>query len=268
MSILSTAAPWDLVAQGYSETTRKFFRGYVAAALERAELRRDHDIVDVACGPGTLAIAAASNVASVKAVDFSQNMIAMLRESLAKAGITNVEPHLGDGQNLPYSPDTFDAAFSMFGLMFFPDRAKGYGEIVRTLKPGGRVCISSWAPVECSPFMQVMFGAMKAIKPDLPDPLSDADSLENPEFFEAEMTAASFKAVKVDRVTTEVTFNSAEEFWETMIKGAVPVAMMRQSMSEEQWSASCAIAINEIDRAVGTFPTALSADAWLATGTK
>jgi ubiquinone/menaquinone biosynthesis C-methylase UbiE len=55
----------------------------------------------------------ADRVASVKALDFSENMIAMLRKGMADAGANNVEPHHGDGHALP-----------MFGLMLFPDRAE------------------------------------------------------------------------------------------------------------------------------------------------
>jgi len=268
MSMLSTVAPWDLVAEGYSETTMKLFQGYVDAALDLVALQGDDDIVDIACGPGTLALVAAKKVASVKAVDFSENMLSMLRKGMADGGLTNIEPCKGDGQELPYRDESFNAAFSLFGLMFFPDRAKGYAEIFRTLKPGGRVCISSWAPVDRSPMMQTMFGAMKAIKPDLPGPRTDMESLENPDRLESELSAAGLREVEVHRVTKSASIASAKEFWESMVKGSAPVTMMKNSMSEEVWREKCEIAIDSVEKAVGSFPALLSADAWFGVGVK
>lgn len=268
MSILSTVAPWDLVAAGYSETTMTVFQGYMEAALELVELHSGDDILDVACGPGTLALAAAGRVASVKALDFSENMLAMLRKGMAAGGVTNIEPRQGDGQDLPYGDDSFDAAFSMFGLMFFPDRAKGYAEILRTLKPGGQICISSWAPVEDSPLMQTMFSALMAINPDMPAPKSDLESLENPELLKAELAAAGFRDVEVRRVTNSMAITSVAEFWDGMVKGSAPVTLMKNSMSEQAWREKSTIAIAAVEKAIGALPALLSSDAWLGTGVK
>lgn len=268
MSMLSTVAPWDLVAEGYSETTMKFFQGYVDAALEMVALRSDDDIVDIACGPGTLTLAAAEKAASVKALDFSENMLSILRQRMADRGVNNIETHKGDGQDLPYGDEIFDAAFSLFGLMFFPDRAKGYAEIYRTLKPGGRVCISSWAPVDCSPMMQTMFGAMQAIKPDLPSPKTNPESLENPDFLKSELSAAGFRDVEVHGVTMSMPVASAAEFWESMVKGSAPVMMMKNSMPEEAWREKSEIAVDYVEKSLGSFPASLSSDAWLGVGVK
>ncbi len=150
-SMLSTVTPWDTVAEGYSEITVQLFQEYADEALALANLDAGCNIVDIACGPGTLALAAAKRVNSVNAIDFSPRMVEILRKSIDEKKLDNVEVRCGDAQHLPYENGSFDAAFSMFGLMFFPDRQKGYAEIYRTLKPGGRVVISSWAPVSESP---------------------------------------------------------------------------------------------------------------------
>lgn len=268
MSQLGTVAPWDMVAEGYSEITMKYFGGFVESAIGLLDLRGDHDIVDIACGPGTLALAAADRVASVKALDFSQNMISILQGTLSDRGVTNVETFHGDGQNLPFADGSFDAAISMFGLMFFPNRDKGYGEIFRTLKPGGQMCVSSWAPVDDSPLMQVLFGALRAMNPDMPAPKTDMNSLENPEFFDAELTRAGFRNVTIHRVTHAIEVNSAKDFWDAMVRGSAPVLMMKNAMPPQAWAHKSAVAVEFIENSIGAFPASLSADAWLGTGIK
>ena len=229
MSMLSEVAPWDLVAEGYTDTTMRLFRGYIDAALDLVPLGKDDRIADIACGPGTLSLAAANRVGCVKALDFSENMLAMLRQGMAEQGARNIEPHHGDGQDLPFEDGEFDAVFSMFGLMFFPDRPKGYAELFRTLKPGGRACVSSWAPVSRSPIMAAMFGAMQAIKPEIPDPIYDLTSLENPDVLEAELNQMGFRDVIVHPVTHGAEIESAERFWNKYGQGQRP-----RSDAEEQ----------------------------------
>ena len=268
MSMLSTVAPWDTVAEGYSETTMRLFRSYIETALELVSVGQDDHIADIACGPGTLSLAAANRVASVKALDFSENMLGMLRKGMSDQDVDNIEPLQGDGQSLPYEDNIFDAAFSMFGLMFFPDRAKGFSELYRTLKPGGRVCVSSWAPVEQSTAIMAMFSAMQLIKPDIPDPKYDVASLENPEVLKAEMRDAGFRDVVVHKVSDSSEAISSQRFWDDMVRGSAPVLMLKNSMTEEVWSEKSKLAIEHIEKSVGPFPVSLSATAWLGVGVK
>ena len=91
-------------------------------------------IVDVACGPGTLSVLAAQAGHQLDALDFSRPMITKLTERMMALGVRAIKSHVGDGQALPFPDGTFDAGFSMFGLMFFPDRAKGFAELRRVLR--------------------------------------------------------------------------------------------------------------------------------------
>nr|AHM02034.1 SAM-dependent methyltransferase [uncultured miscellaneous Crenarchaeota group] len=268
MNMMSTAAPWDLVAEGYAETTMRVFGGYIDVALELVGPRPEDRILDVACVPGTLALAAAGRVAHVDALDFSENMIAELQKGIAATGVANITPRQGDGQALPYADGSFDAAFSLFGLMFFPDRAKGYAELYRTLKPGGRACVSSWAPVADSPLMQAVFGALRAINPDIPESKTDPESLENPDVLSAEIAAAGFREVAVHGITKGAEYATAAEFWEQMVKGSAPVLMMKNKMGEEAWREKSKIAVAHIDSNAGPFPATLNANAWLGVGVK
>ncbi len=198
---LSASEPWNLVADGYAETTMLMFEQYAEEAIAASHLKPGATVLDVACGPGTLALKLAPQAGKVHGIDFSESMLNVFRDKIAQAGHEHIELHCGDAQALPYADETFDAAFSLFGLMFFPDRPKGFAEIYRTLKPGGSVAITSWAPVDRSPAMMTMFGALRAMNPNLPQPQRSVTTLENPERFKQEMIDAGFRNVEIRQVT-------------------------------------------------------------------
>ena len=264
--MLGTVTPWDMVAEGYAETTMKLFRPYTEKALEIAAVDNESAILDVACGPGTLPILAAKKVKSIHAIDFSESMIKQFEESVNAEGFKNIQIHCGDAQELPFSDEMFDAAFSMFGLMFFPNRSKGYSEIYRTLKPGGKIIISSWAPLSDSPVMQTMFGAIKAMNPELPEPQSDINSLENPDYFKSELQDAGFKQIEIYAVEGDYPIRDVNEFWTEMVKGSAPIVMMKHSMTSQQWQEKEQIALAFLAGKLLKLPTVLTAKAWIGFG--
>jgi ubiquinone/menaquinone biosynthesis C-methylase UbiE len=177
------------------------FEEYADEAIAACKLKPNSTVLDVACGPGTLALKLAHHAAQVHGIDFSVAMLAVFRNKIEQAGHRNIALHCGDAQTLPYADNTFDAAFSLFGLMFFPDRQQGFAEIHRTLKPGSSIAVTSWAPVDQSPAMMTMFGALRAIKPELPQPQRSVTTLENPERFKQEMIDAGFRNIEIRKVT-------------------------------------------------------------------
>jgi ubiquinone/menaquinone biosynthesis C-methylase UbiE len=264
---LSASEPWNLVADGYAETTMLIFEQFAAEAIAASQLKAGATVLDVACGPGTLALKLAHNAARVHGIDFSQNMLDIFQKHIAQQGHSNISLHCGDAQVLPYANEQFDAAFSLFGLMFFPDRRKGFGEIYRTLKPGGTLALTSWAPLDQSPAMQTMFGALRAINPDLPQPQRAIATLENPDTFKREMEEAGFKHVSIRLVTKAFPVKTVPEFWESMVKGSAPIQMMKKSLGE-RWPEKEKRALEYLTKTLITIPTELTSDAWLGTGIK
>ena len=265
-SPFSQPLPWELVAEGYAATTMNFLSTYTQAALSELDLKSDSRIVDVACGPGTVTRLLADQVASIDAIDFSAPMLELLRQYLSQHKITNVRPLLGDGQALPYADASFDFGFSMFGLMFFPDRLQGFRELRRVLKPGGKAVVSSWAPVSDSPMMQLMFGALKAANPAMPEPKANTFNLENPDVFKSEMEAAGFKNVEIKRCTQYVEATSLEHFWEFMTVGSAPIVLLRKNSGEEKWKDMEVAALAYLRQEMQRFPCQLGSDAWVGVG--
>src|SRR5450432_3119559 len=165
---LAEPLAWNLVSKDYAIEVVPQFERYAADALRVSGVRPGARVLDVAAGPGTLALLAAKEAKSVEAIDFASDMIALLEQRARDAGVSNVTARVGDGQALPYEAGSFDAAFSMFGLIFFPDRVQGLTEMKRVLTPGGVAVVSAWRPFSEAPLLGAVMAALAEQLPDLP----------------------------------------------------------------------------------------------------
>jgi SAM-dependent methyltransferase len=262
---LAVPEPWDLVAPGYALDIVPIFEPFAEAALALAAPARDARIVDVACGPGTLSLLAAPRVATVDALDFSAAMLERCRERVAAAGLGNIELRQGDGQALPYPDGSFDAAFSMFGLMFFPARDRGLAELRRVLRPGGRAVVSSWqvAP-EGTTMREIIEGLAQVMpnapRPGVPGPLGDAD------VFAAELGAAGFREIAVHAVVHTDTAPSVDALWSSLQRSMAPLVMMKQRMPPAMFAQVEAAIVDRLRARFGSGPVPTPMPAWLGTG--
>ncbi len=267
---MATPLPWDLVSSAYAEEIVPAFEDYARDALRLAQAASGAPIVDVACGPGTLGLLAAQAGHPVEAIDFSSQMIEKLEQRKRRLGVKTLTARIGDGQKLPYADATFGAGFSMFGLMFFPDRAQGYRELRRVLKPGARAVVSSWHPLEDNPVMAPMFHALreavvKALGPNAPKPGIQEMPLVREDQCRAEM-AEVFAEVEVHAITHSQTATSAEDIWFSVERTMAPLVLMRKNVGEERWAPLAKAARDAVVAAVGDGPPVMTMPAWLTVG--
>lgn len=262
---LATPEPWNLVSDGYTAELIPQFSLYSADALELAELPPNPSVLDVATGPGTLALMAAARGAKVCALDFSEPMIAHLRRRALEQSVTGLDVRIGDGQALPYADNAFDGAFSMFGLMFFPDRNAGFRELLRTLRPGRMAVVSSWAPMD-GPFA-AMSAAMREMLPFLPAPTGKLP-LGDPDLFRGEMEAAGFQDVSVVERAHPFTSPTLREFWEKVQRTTAPIVLLRKKVGEEKWAEVSAGVLEKLRTEFGDGPQTMSGRSWLGAGRK
>src|SRR3954462_11241885 len=104
-------------------------------AVDLARVGPGSTALDVATGTGDLTIELARRGASVVGSDFSEGMLAKAR---LKAPLRWEQ---ADAMNLPYEDDSFDAATVGFGARNFGDLDRGLREMVRVVRPGGRVVV-------------------------------------------------------------------------------------------------------------------------------
>lgn len=269
-SPLATSGPWDLVAADYVRELVPTFEQYSRDALRIAAPPAGSRIVDVACGPGTLTLLAARQGHTVDALDFAPAMIAQLEQRAAGANLA-ITARVGDGQALPYADGTFAAGFSLFGLMFFPDRAKGFAELRRVVAPGARVVVGSWSPLAAVPALAAMFTALRGafadvLGPDAPKPGEAPNPLSSEADCIAEMSAA-FADVQVHRVAHVQSHASVDAFWASSILSAAPLRVMRHKVGDERWQLIETKALTMLRELLGTGPVALAMPALLTVGT-
>jgi SAM-dependent methyltransferase len=264
-SPLAAPEPWDLVAAGYVAENIRSFEAFATEALRLVPA--EGDVLDVAAGPGSLSLLAARTARRVFAADFAPAMLAQLRERAAAAGVANVHTEVADGQALPYPDRRFDAAYSMFGLMFFPDRAAGLRELARVLRPGGRALVSSWPPSERMPVFKALFAAMKAELPeskfgDGPTPLGTEDDMR------AELGAAGFSDIEVHEHVVVPGTAAPGELWGSFAKGNAPALLMRRRMGEEKFAEFSKRVVARLEESLGTVPFEIRMTALLGIGTR
>jgi SAM-dependent methyltransferase len=139
------------------------FRQWGPVIAEAAAVGPNQAVLDVACGTGVLACAAAQCVGAggtVVGLDANPQMLAVARRQRAL-----VEWVEGRAEQLPFADRRFDAVVSQFGLMFFDDRVAALREMMRVLRPGGRLAVAVCDAVAHSPgyaalaaLLQELFG--------------------------------------------------------------------------------------------------------------
>ena len=264
-SPLATPEPWNLVADAYVAETEPMFGAFARDALELAAPPAGGRIVDVAAGGGVLSLQAAAAGYQVAAIDFSSVMLENLGRRAKERGLSDLDVRFGDGQALPFDDDSFDAGFSMFGLMFFPDRGAGFRELRRVLRPGSRVVVASWAPL-----MGAFAALMESLQVALPNiPFGKGKGpLSDPAEMSQEMEAAGFGEVVVHQRVHEVRADSLENFWQGAQRTNAPLVLLKRNLGDERWKEVGPAIFAELHEKLGEGPVEIVGKANLGIGTK
>jgi SAM-dependent methyltransferase len=195
------------------------FGPWAPQIADAAKVASDDRVLDVGCGTGVLARAAADRVADasqVTGLDLNEGMLAVARRLRPQ-----IDWRQGDATKLPFPDGSYDVVVSQFALMYFPDRGAAIREMVRVLRPGGRLAVAVWGPYERATGYVILTeiarrrcGKAAADVLTAPFQLGDEDTVH-----------VLFQEAGVDDPGIElrdgtITFPSIEVFVETEVKGS------------------------------------------------
>lgn len=127
---------YDGIARGLLPVADHVVRG--------AAIRAGEKVLDIACGTGNTALAAAARGADVTGLDLTPELLDVASARARAAGLADITWQEGDAEHLPFPADSFDVAVSSCGLMFAPDQQRVADEVARVTRPGGRIAIQAW----------------------------------------------------------------------------------------------------------------------------
>jgi ubiquinone/menaquinone biosynthesis C-methylase UbiE len=112
---------------------------------EAADIRSGERVLDVAAGNGNATLAAARRFAEVTSTDYVPALLDK-GHARAKAEGLLVNFRVADVEALPFQDASFDAVLSTYGVMFAPDHVRAAREMLRVVRPGGRIGMANWTP--------------------------------------------------------------------------------------------------------------------------
>lgn len=240
--------------------------------VELARIEPGDRVLDVACGYGEPALTAARRVGAdgeVVATDIAAEMLAFGRERAAAMGLENVRFVESDAASLQFPEGSFDAATSRWGIIFEPEPEATAARIRGFLKPGSRLAISSWGPIERVPMFALTFGTivrqldLSPPPPGTPGPLARP----TPESIAALLEGGGFSEVEVDRVDVVFDYSTPEEFVTCLREIAPPLtALLSEYPEDVRAEAWAAITEAARERAGGDVPFTMANEALVAVG--
>lgn len=215
----TTHDQWQAAAEAWyrwSPTLNKWLGKATEKMLEMAGISSGQRVLDVAAGAGEQSITTAKKVGPsgyVLTTDISSNILEYAKQMAQQAGLNNIETKVMDGENLSVEDGTFDAVISRVGLIYFPDQQKALKEMLRVLKPGGKVAAIVYSIPEKNKFFSVPVSIIRN-RAKLPPPLPGQPgpfSLGAEGVIEKAFTQAGFINVRSELVDSPLRLSSAKE---------------------------------------------------------
>ncbi|WP_164660845.1 class I SAM-dependent methyltransferase [Tropicibacter sp. Alg240-R139] len=171
------AEPWLRVEAETDAAHTPVLEGIMA----RAGLRSGQSVLDIGPGAGISLLRAAGAVGSAGRVTGIEIAPPFAERAIARTP-DNVDVLIGDAASYPFVGEGFDAAISLFGVMFFADPDQAFAHIRTALKPGAVLTFACWGSPKANPWFSMpgriageVFGPGPGFDPDAPGPMSLSD---------------------------------------------------------------------------------------------
>jgi enediyne biosynthesis protein CalE5 len=224
---------WGSVAGGWAEHSDYVdARGtrVTDAMLDLTAPQPGERVLELACGTGSVGLAAADRGCEVVLSDVAPEMTAIAaRRAAGRAGVSTLVLDLED---IAQPAGSYDVVLCREGLMLTPDPGRAAREIARVLRPGGRVAVAVWAARERNPWLGIVLDAASAqIGAPVPPPgMPGPFSLSDPDGLAAVLAEAGLADVAVSELLVPARADSFEEWWARTVALAGPLARLVDSL--------------------------------------
>ncbi len=215
----TTKQQWDSAAKAWNDWG-PFLRSWLGPStelmLDMAKVGPGDRVLDVAAGAGDQTLMAAERVGPegyVLATDISPGILEFAAENALREGYANIEVMALDGENLDVPEASFDVVISRVGLIYFPDRMKALHDMMRALKPGGRVAAIVYSTPENNKFFSTPVSIIRR-RAGLPPPAPGQPgpfSLGGQGVLEGVLRDAGFRDVQVASVAAPLNMKTAAD---------------------------------------------------------
>jgi len=229
---------WASVASGWGEHadyTDERGASITEKLLQLSDPRPGDRVLELACGPGGLGLAAAERVlpgGEVVLSDVVAEMTSIAAQRAEARGLTNVTTAVLDLEQIDQPDESYDIVLCREGLMFAVDPGGAAQEIRRVLRPAGRVALAVWGPRDRNPWLGAVLDSVRAQlgapipPPGIPGPFA----LEDAGRLTSVLEGADLSAVTVSELDVPLRIGSFEEWWERTTALAGPLAKMLESL--------------------------------------
>jgi ubiquinone/menaquinone biosynthesis C-methylase UbiE len=155
-------AAWETSSQYWNKhqsLIEKMYAPLTRALIEEAQIVAGQSVLDIGGGAGEPSLTIARVVGPSGQVTFTDptaGMVKAAREESERRGLKNIEFHQCAAEKLPFANNSFDVVVGRLSAMFFADVSIALREILRVVKPGGRLALLVWADRELNPFFSVI----------------------------------------------------------------------------------------------------------------
>lgn len=231
---------WNKFSPGWrkwDDFTMAFLKPAGDEIIRLINPQNNDTVLDVAAGTGEPGLTIAAMIPNGKVVvtDLAEGMLQVARDHAAQKGITNIETVACDVCELPFEDASFDAVSCRFGFMFFPDMLMAAKEMVRVLRPGGRLAASVWSTPDKNFWITATMSVLNKHM-QLPAPPPAAPGMFRcgaPHFMKKLLEEAGLTNVSEKEITGKVAYGDKETYWAFMNDVVAPVVAAMSKADDE-----------------------------------
>ena len=214
------AAAYNAASDRYTAPPLSFWDRFGAETVRRMGLRSGAHVLDLCCGAGASARAAARVAGpsgQVLALDLSPRLLELAARRAAYEGLDNIEFRCADATSTGLPSESFDAVVCVFGVFFAADRHGFVAEMWRQLAPGGALAVTTWGPHLFEPGNSLFWQEVGRLRPDLDRAFNPWDDLVTPDALDNLLRSVGIGDVVVTAERGTHRLLTSDDFWQIVL---------------------------------------------------